>query len=151
MNNNINNADDVYIAPTAETPQTLPLPGKTMLENHANGFVFELDTWKRLDRFLVLGSEGGTYYASETELTLDNVKNLMELIHKDGLRVVNHVVEFLRVGRAPKADPAIFILAVAAAKGDLATRKAVFAAIPTALTTGTHLFTFIKYAKAHRG
>jgi len=151
MNNNINNADDVYFVPTAETPQTLPLPGKTMLENHAGGFVFELDTWKRLDRFLVLGSEGGTYYVSETELTLGNVKNIMELIQREGPRVVNHVVEFLKVGRAPKPDPAIFVLAVAAAKGDLATRKAVFAAVPTALTTGTHLFTFLKYAKAHRG
>ena len=32
-----------------------------MVENNAGGFVFKLDEWKQLERFLILGSEGGTF------------------------------------------------------------------------------------------
>ena len=53
--------------------QNAPLPGTTQVENNAGGFVWELDDWQRLDRFLVLGSEGGTYYVSERKLTLDTI------------------------------------------------------------------------------
>jgi len=42
-----------------ETPQSLPIPGRDMVANNAGGFVFKLDEWKQLDRFLILGSEGG--------------------------------------------------------------------------------------------
>ena len=41
-----------------ETPQGLPIPGRDMVENNAGGFVFKLDEWKQLERFLILGSEG---------------------------------------------------------------------------------------------
>ena len=53
-----------------ETPQGLPIPGRDMVENNAGGFVFKLDEWKQLERFLILGSEGGTYYVS-AEITDD--------------------------------------------------------------------------------
>lgn len=51
------------------TPQTEPIPGKNMVQNEAGGFSFALDDMARLQRFLVLGSAGGTYYASERKLT----------------------------------------------------------------------------------
>lgn len=40
--------------------QQRPLPGAAMVANDAGGYVYALDDWARLDRFLVLGSEGGT-------------------------------------------------------------------------------------------
>src|SRR5262249_30824452 len=45
------------------TPQWAPLRGQ--VPNSAGGYAWEVDEWTRLRRFLILGSEGGSYYASE--------------------------------------------------------------------------------------
>ncbi len=96
------------------TPQSAPIPGEAQVKNNAGGFVYELDKWGRLDRFLVLGSEGGTYHVGERALTRDNAKNVLDLIAEDGVRVVERIVEISDAGRAPKNDPALFALALAA-------------------------------------
>ena len=54
------------------TPQDEPIPGSAQLPNSAGGFTWALDRWARLDRFLVLGTEGGTYYVRERPLTREN-------------------------------------------------------------------------------
>jgi 60 kDa SS-A/Ro ribonucleoprotein len=135
----------------SQTPQGLPIPGRDMVGNNAGGFVFKLDEWKQLERFLILGSEGGTFYVSERKLTAENANHVLLLLKKDGLRVVSVTVEMLKSGRAPKPDTAIFVLALAASKGDDATRKAALAAVPTALKTGTHLLKFADTANGLRG
>ncbi len=48
-----------------KTPQSQPIPGTSQVRNDNAGFVWAVDDWARLDRFLILGSEGGIYYASE--------------------------------------------------------------------------------------
>jgi len=122
-----------------------------MVENNAGGFVFKLDEWKQLERFLILGSEGGTFYVSEKKLTADNANKVLLLLKKDGVKVVEKTVEILKSGRAPKPDVAIFVLALAASKGDDATRKAALAAVPSALKTGTHLLKFVDTVNGLRG
>ena len=134
-----------------ETPQSLPIPGRDMVANNAGGFVFKLDEWKQLERFLILGSEGGTFYVSEKKLTAENANKVLLLLQKDGLKVVAKTVEMLTSGRAPKPDTAIFVLALAAAKGDDATRKAALAAVPSALKTGTQLLKFVDTVNGLRG
>jgi 60 kDa SS-A/Ro ribonucleoprotein len=134
-----------------ETSQSLPIPGRDMVENNAGGFVFKLDEWKQLERFLILGSEGGTFYVSEKKLTAENANLVLLLLKKDGLKVVEKTVEMLKSGRAPKPDVGIFVLAVAASKGDDATRKAALAAVPTALKTGTQLLKFVDTVNGLRG
>ena len=52
------------------TPQNQPIPGSTQVKNYAGGYAWEVDKWKQLDRFLILGSEGGTYYVGEAKLTV---------------------------------------------------------------------------------
>jgi 60 kDa SS-A/Ro ribonucleoprotein len=135
------------------TPQTQPIPGKEdlMAPNNAGGYSFVLDSWKQLDRFLVLGSEGGTYYVGERELTRQNAKNIQKLIAEDGVRVVNRVVELSESGRLPKADPALFVLALAIAEGDNRTKAAVQANLSKVARIGTHLFTFVQYTTQFRG
>ena len=54
-------------------------------------------------------------------------------------------------GRAPKNDPALFALALAAAAEDLATRRAALAALPRVARTGTHLFQFAAFVEGARG
>ena len=134
-----------------ETSQGLPIPGRDMVENNAGGFVFKLDEWKQLERFLILGSEGGTFYVSEKKLTADNANKVLLLLKKDGVKVVEKAVEILKSGRAPKPDVAIFVLALAASKGDDVTRKAALAAVPSALKTGTHLLKFVDSVNGLRG
>ena len=49
---------------TRRVPQSTPIPGSGQVPNSAGGFAWAVDEWTRLRRFLVLGSEGGSYYAS---------------------------------------------------------------------------------------
>jgi 60 kDa SS-A/Ro ribonucleoprotein len=51
----------------AATHQMTPVPGT--VQNNAGGFVYQIDKWEQFDRFLILGSEGGTYYVNEHNLT----------------------------------------------------------------------------------
>ena len=133
------------------TPQDEPIPGTTQLPNSAGGYAWAIDKWARLDRFLILGTEGGTYYIAEREITKENASAVRECIAEDGARVVRRVVEISASGRAPKNDPALFVLAMAAGLGDDATRAAALAALPDVARTGTHLFHWLQFVKAFRG
>jgi len=117
----------------------------------AEGHAWRIDDWARLDRFLVLGSEGGTYYVGERELTRANAEAVVRCIAADGLRTVDRIVAVSDTGRVPKNDPAIFSLAMAAKLGDEPTRRAAYAALPKVCRTGTHLMHFAEYAQAFGG
>ena len=134
---------------TATTPQHQPIPGA--VPNSAGGYAFPVDDWTRLDRFLVLGSEGGSYYAGEAALTRDNAQAVLRAIAADGERAVARIVAVSEGGRAPKNDPALFALALAAAAEDLGTRRAALAALPRVARTGTHLFQFAAFVEGARG
>ena len=133
------------------TPQAEPIPDSAQIPNSAGGFTWAVDQWRRLDRFLVLGSEGGTYYVAERALTQENACSVVECIAADGPRVVSRVVEISTSGRAPKNDPALFVLAMAAGLGDDVTRALALTALPAVARTGTHLFHWLRFVKAFRG
>ena len=133
------------------TPQDEAIPGTSQVPNSAGGFAWQVDRWQRLDRFLILGSEGGTYYIGERPLTVDNAANVAECITEDGLRVVQRVVAISTAGRAPTNDPALFVHAMAAGLGDDATRRTAFDTLPLVARTGTHLFHWLQYLKGFRG
>lgn len=118
--------------------------------NNAGGFVFTLDNWAKLDRWLILGTEGGSYYATERKMTRDNAKTILECIAENGPRTVQRIVEISDAGRAPKNEPAIFALAMAAGADDPATRKAALDALPKVCRTGTHLFHFARDVEGFR-
>jgi 60 kDa SS-A/Ro ribonucleoprotein len=136
---------------TKATPQGAPIPGTAQVPNSAGGFTWEIDDWARLDRFLILGSEGGTYYISERKLTVDGAAAVLRCIAADGVRAVGRIAAISTAGRAPKNDPAIFALAMAAKLGDDATRAAAYAALPLVCRTGTHLLHFAGHAEAFGG
>lgn len=134
-----------------QTPQSQRIPGSAQISNSAGGYAFGVDDWTRLSRFLVLGSEGGSYYATERALTLENAEAVRRCIEADGLRTVREIVAVSEAGRAPKNDPALFALAMAASFGDPETRRAALAALPRAARTGTHLFHFAAFVDGMRG
>ena len=133
------------------TPQMKKIPKRRMKKNDAGGYSFAIDDWARLDRFLILGTEGGIYYTSERKLTRENAKAVEKCIKKDGQRVVNRIIEISTTGRAPKNDPAIFALAMCAKLGDLDTRRASFEALPKVCRIGTHLFNWADGVEAYGG
>ena len=133
------------------TPQGEPIPGSTQVPNSAGGFAWAVDKWTRFDRFLVLGTEGGTFYIGERPLTQENARCVVECLAEDGARVVRRAVEISEAGRAAKNDPALFLLAMAAGAGDANTRALALAALPTVARTGTHLFHWLQYVEAFRG
>lgn len=114
-----------------------------MAKNNAGGFSFVLDEWGVLDRFLLLGSESGSYYAGAADVTRESVQNIKECIKKDGYRVVHRAIEFSISGRAPKNDPAVVALALAAVYGSTDVADAAYAALPKVARTGTWLFLFV--------
>lgn len=136
---------------TRVTPQREPIPGSSQVPNSAGGYAYPVDDWVRLDRFLILGSEGGSYYAGERELTRENAEAVLRCIKADGLKTVARIREISHSGRAPRNDPAVFALAIAAKLGDEPTRKAAFAAVPEVARTSTHLFQFAEAVQAFGG
>lgn len=134
---------------TRTTPQSEPMPGQ--VPNSAGGHAWQVGDWQRLARFLVLGSEGGSHYATERALTRENAQAVMRCIAADGRRAVREIVAVSEAGRAPKNDPAIFALALACAADDAATRSAALDAIPDVCRIGTHLFHFAAYVEQFRG
>lgn len=132
---------------TLSVPQTQPLPGEAQVKNDAGGYVYAVDKWSVLDRFLVLGTEGGTYYVDERKHTMRAGLALRACFVDDGPRVVARCVEISDAGRAPKNDPAIFALAVASASKVPATRQAALAALPQVCRIPTHLFHWLAYRK----
>jgi 60 kDa SS-A/Ro ribonucleoprotein len=124
-------------------------PGQ--VKNSAGGYSFKLSHWARLERFLILGNEGGTYYAAERKLTRENATCVEQCLREDGRRAVNTIVDISESGRAPKNDPAIFALALAASCPDQPTRAMALAAMPDVCRIGTHLFHFFSAVNEMRG
>jgi 60 kDa SS-A/Ro ribonucleoprotein len=133
------------------TLQSQPIPGTAQVANDNAGYVWAVDDWARLDRFLILGSEGGSYYASERKLTRENAETVLRCIAADGARVVARIVAVADDARAPKNDPALFALALTAKLGDEPTRRAAFAALPKVARIATHLYHFAEHIKALGG
>lgn len=134
---------------------TAPIPQNEQVrddevQNHAGGFVFTVDPFVRLRRFLILGAVGGTYYVGERELVLENAKCVQECLAIDGLRTVAEIVDVSVQGRAPKQSPGIFALALACKYADFEARKAAFEAIPRVCRTGSTLQEFTKCLKSMR-
>ncbi len=133
------------LKPTARhsLPQSMALPSRVpQVANSAGGYVWAIDAFARLERFLILGSEGGSYYASPKALTAESCTSALEALSADGPRAVALVVAVSTSGRAPRNDAAILCLAIALKMGDGPTRDAAVAAVPRICRTGAHLFAF---------
>lgn len=128
-------------------PQSEPLDGR-QVENNAGGFVYQLDKWGRLNRFLILGSDSATYYQKAKALTKENAKCVVDCWGDDAFRTMNTIVEVSVQGRAPKNDPAIFALALGAVHKDVQVRQRALAGVLHVCRTSTHLFMFIDMCRA---
>ena len=133
-------------------PQSEPVIGRAdMVENNAGGYVFEVSPWEYFDRFLLLGSEGGTFYCDERKHTKENVTATMNLVKFHGQKVMRRIVEVSDQGLAPKNDYCIFVLAMVFAYGDEDAKRMAELNFNKVIRIGTHLFQFMEYVKGMRG
>ncbi len=131
-----------------KTSQHERIPGREdMVKNDAGSYTFRINDEAYLDRFLILGTEGGTYYVSQKTATKELGERMVNMIRADGQTVVSRVVNMSVTGRAPKNDPALFVHAACSVFGDDATRKKAFDTLPQIARIGTHLFHWLEYRK----
>ena len=125
-----------------------------MVPNSTGGNAYPVDDMTRLHRFLILGSEDGSYYADERKLTLDNVKAVKRCItasEESGINAVTEIARISKSRRAAKPGPALFALAMAASYSSDKVRKTAFDFLNDVALTGSHLQMFIDYIGTMRG
>lgn len=132
-------------------PQSSAIPGSDQVGNNAGGFAWKISPLQRLRRFLILGSESGSYYTGEQKLTGENVAAIWDALDAHGEEAVMEIVNISVAGRAPKNDVALYALACACAHKDPDTRGLALESIPQVARTGTHLFHFVEFLEAQRG
>lgn len=121
------------------------------VENSDGGFVFKLNLFKQLERFLVMGTEGGTYYISERKLTSDNIETLKQCLAENAVGTIDTIVDFSVNARVIKNETCVFALAYASASPDKETRRYALSKLSKVCRIGTDLFAFCEYAKFFRG
>lgn len=130
------------------TPQSEPADAR-QVQNSAGGHTFALDDAARLRRFLVLGVDGGSYYATDRQLARENAEVVVRMARQDPDTLVSTIVEVSQKGAAPKQNPALFALALAASVPE--SSQLALAALPQVARTGSHLFLFAAYVDQFRG
>lgn len=121
------------------------------IKNNAGGFVFGITPLQRLDRFLIIGSSGNSFYQGERDLTKENTDSIVALIKENGKVVVDRVVEISQAGRAKNNDYAIFTMALVMKHGDNFVKAYAKDKVQLVCRTGTHLFHFVAFANGVRG
>jgi 60 kDa SS-A/Ro ribonucleoprotein len=114
---------------------------------------FPISDKQKLQRFLILGTAGGTFYASENKLSKDFIHDLNRMIayKEGGQMVLSTLLDVRKNNRAYKQDPTLFVLAFLLSKGDPETKAAAGAAFNDIVQTGTQLFTVVEYLDGMRG
>ena len=139
-----------YAASDFPTPTYETSPGlQGSTDAQGNVLAFTIPDEQRLMRFLVLGSESGTFYATESALTEQNATCVTNLINSGhGEMVVEKVVEVMRGGRAIRLNSALLTLAMCCRSTDGKTKTAAYRALSEVCNIPTHLFKFIQYLES---
>ncbi len=132
------------------TPQSRKA-AKGQKRNTAGGYTFTVSEFERAKRFLILGADG-SFYQSGATMSRDNAHTIVKLAEGTKSReLTDLIVEISTAGRAPKQDPALFALAIAASHGSEEDRAYALSKLPEVARTGSTLFTFLTYAQQFRG
>ena len=140
---------DIYIRRTP-VPQSQRADPR-QVRNSAGGYTFKTAEVTALRRFLTMGTEGGSFNATAPELSRANAARVIRMAEHSDYRLIEEIEDISIGGRAPRVNPAIFSLAVAASLGDTHYRQAAFDRLPLVCRTGSHLLTFAGYIEQFRG
>lgn len=114
---------------------------------HQGGIAHDAGIWTVLHRFLILGTEKGSFYQAERELTVENISVVRQCLDEDANRAIVFITNVSETGRAPKNDPALLALAMASIHPNLETRQLAFSMLSRVARIGTHLLHFVAFRK----
>lgn len=133
-----------YVSTRQNTSVTTSLDNR-QIQNNTGGFVYEIDDKSRLERFLILGTDGGTYYVSEQDLTAQNVSWLEKLIQRSPDLILDVIFDVSTNGRAYRNTAAIFVLAMILNHGDDEAKARAVAITPQIARTATMVYDLAKF------
>jgi 60 kDa SS-A/Ro ribonucleoprotein len=125
---------------TRNNPPVTTRANDRQVVNNTGGFVYEVSDQQRLERFLILGTDGGTYYVNEPEITAQNVSFLEKLIQRSPQLVLDVVLDVSTTGRAYRNGPAIFVLALMLNSAPDSFKSQVVNAVPKVARTATMVY-----------
>lgn len=122
--------------------------------NSSNLPVFQISDVDQVKRFLSLGSENGTYYISERDLTAINVASIENMLtSEDGRNDLLDIIKDYAVNRkCKKQEPLVYLLASCCTyrvndPDFVSYRTKSYELVPQVCTIPTTLFMFIHYCK----
>lgn len=138
--------------PQGKTPVGVKAKPDMIKNNDGGGYVFKISDFEQAKRFLILGSESN-FYRSGQEMSAKNATNIIKLASSDetSTAFIDLIVEISLAGRAPKVNPALFALAVAASHGSDESKAYALTKLQSVARTATHLFLFLGYVEQFRG
>lgn len=120
-----------------------------VVNNAGAKHVYEIDDMQRALRFLILGTEGGTYYKNELKLSMENAQTLLKLAKSNKWRdLIDLIVDVSVNGRAAKQQTTMFALALVARYGNTEARQYAYSRILKVCRIPTHLFMFVGYMES---
>lgn len=115
------------------------------VKNYAGGYVFQVSPVEQLKRFLILGSDSPTYYASARKMTRDNAR-VVEQLWLDDPELIAGVIRQVSVeGLVPKQDPLLFALALGALSENKKARSLTYQLIGVVCRIPTHIFMWAEF------
>ncbi len=135
---------------TRKTPQSEQADPR-QVANNGGGYSFTVSNEEQVRRFLTLGTDGGTYYVDAKTLTADAAKAVIQMANEDHAKLVSLILDISTRGAAPRQNPALFALAIAASVDNIHDRRKALNILPKVARTGTHLFLFATYVQQFRG
>ena len=119
--------------------------------NNCNKEVFQISELDQVKRFLSLGSEDGTYYVSNKDLTLLNISSIEKVLSSiDRFKLIDLITSY--IGKCKKQEPLVYLLACCCTYEvnniDLIEfRRSAYNLLDKVCTIPTTLFLFLKYTK----
>lgn len=119
--------------------------------NNCDKEVFQISALDQVKRFLSLGSENGTYYVSNKELTLLNIVSIEKVLSDcERIKLINLIESY--IGRCKKQEPLVYLLARCCTYevnniDFIEFRRSAYNLLDKVCTIPTTLFLFLKYTK----
>lgn len=123
-----------------------------IVKSHQGGETYQLKKGdlNRLTRFLIMGTETGSFYQTTQKLTLENTQIAQKQLDK-GPEAVTEIVRVSHEGLAEKQDAILFTLALATRSKNDETRSAAYQAVIPVCRTLSQLCSFLDYRFALGG
>lgn len=146
-----------------------------LVQNSSGTLVHKVSDMDYLRRFLMIGTDGSSFYVSQKKISLDALKNVSKLfVSGKGLEVIQETYDVLRENRSRRSEAGLVVLALGLSVGcaskvhsnsainsvlqysgdaDYArrVRSEASKAIVNAVRTPTDLFTLMNYVRQFRG